>query len=73
MESRKPMGRVYPENRSKMQKPLGVKGLTGSQGWQQGDISEASDGMNEEYESDATDPEELIFAAKLTLHRLQKK
>ena len=25
MESQKPMGRVYPENRSKTQKPLGVK------------------------------------------------
>ena len=28
MESRKPIGSVYPENLSKMQKPLGVKGLT---------------------------------------------
>ena len=27
MESRNPMGRVYAENRSKMQKLLGVKGL----------------------------------------------
>jgi len=27
MESRKPMERVYPENASKMQKPLGLKGL----------------------------------------------
>ena len=28
MESRNPMGRVYAENRSKTQKPLGFKGLT---------------------------------------------
>ena len=27
MESWKPMGRVYAENRSKTQKPLGFKGL----------------------------------------------
>ena len=27
MESWKPMARVYAENRSKMQKPLGFKGL----------------------------------------------
>ena len=27
MESRSPMGRVNAENRSKMQKPLGFKGL----------------------------------------------
>ena len=27
MESRNPMGRVYAENRSKTQKPLGFKGL----------------------------------------------
>ena len=29
MESRSPMGRVNAENRSKMQKPLGLKGLIG--------------------------------------------
>ena len=32
MESWKPMGRVYAENRSKTQKPLGFKGLSKKNG-----------------------------------------